>query len=225
VPVDASLIAGVARRLALWMSYEDVIRVAQTKVLPERLKAIRKDLGARPDQVVRVTEFLKPSVEELCQLLPPSLARPLLRLAERSRWKEGLRAGLRVRTTTLWGFFQLWTLSRLRWLRRRSHYFREEQREINAWLDLVADAARVDRALAIEAADCARLVRGYGETRKRGRRHYARIVEGLIRPALRGEQHPAAAAAAVAAARSRALAFPEEAGEAEGSVRGIHESH
>ena len=64
------------------MSYEDVIRVAQAKIAPARMRRI----GARnavKDQPYAVTEFLKPGIEELCQVLPP-IGRGIVRF-ERAR--------------------------------------------------------------------------------------------------------------------------------------------
>jgi hypothetical protein len=54
-----------------------------------------------------------------------------------------------------------------------------------------------------------RLVRGYGETHRRGRANYERIVAELIDPALRGEFAPSFAADAIASARAAALKDPE----------------
>ncbi len=80
-----SLLAETARHLAVRMSYEDVIRVAQAKIDPARFARIAAQMGIKPDQPFAVTEFLKPGVEEFCSILPPWLARPILAFAERHR--------------------------------------------------------------------------------------------------------------------------------------------
>ncbi len=73
---DGKLLRETARHLAVRMSYEDVIRVAQAKIDPARLARIEKDLGAQAGEPYTVIEFLKPGIEEMCQVLPPWLARP-----------------------------------------------------------------------------------------------------------------------------------------------------
>ena len=56
------LLREVARHLAVRMSFEDVIRVAQAKIDPARMTRIRGELGIKPDQPFRVVEFLKPGI-------------------------------------------------------------------------------------------------------------------------------------------------------------------
>ncbi len=67
---DGALTASVARHLALWMAYEDVIRVADLKTRPERFAKVRAEIRARPDEPVRVREFLKPGLDEIGAVLP-----------------------------------------------------------------------------------------------------------------------------------------------------------
>ena len=59
------------------MSFEDVIRVAEAKIAPERFRRIEGEINAK-DQPYVITEFLKPGIEELCQVLPPRLARAIV---------------------------------------------------------------------------------------------------------------------------------------------------
>ena len=75
---NGRLTSAVARGLALWMSIEDTIRVAEVKTRPERQAAIRRQVRARPEQIVEVREFLKPRVEEICGTLPAGIGRRLL---------------------------------------------------------------------------------------------------------------------------------------------------
>jgi indolepyruvate ferredoxin oxidoreductase beta subunit len=64
--------AECGRQLALWMSYEDVIRVAQLKADPARFATIRAEVRAAPDQPVHVTDHMKPGLDEVASLLPPA---------------------------------------------------------------------------------------------------------------------------------------------------------
>ncbi len=69
------LLRETARHLAVRMSYEDVIRVAQAKIDPARMRRIAAEIGVKSGEPFTVTEFLKPGIEEMCSILPPSLAR------------------------------------------------------------------------------------------------------------------------------------------------------
>ena len=65
------LVRETARHLAVRMSYEDVIRVAQAKIDPARIARIGAELGVKPGEPFTVTEFLKPGIEELARCFRP----------------------------------------------------------------------------------------------------------------------------------------------------------
>jgi indolepyruvate ferredoxin oxidoreductase beta subunit len=203
------LVRETARHLAVRMSYEDVIRVAQAKIDPARIARIRAELGVKPGEPFTVTEFLKPGIEELCSLFPPALATRILAFAERRGLSERLHWGMEVSTTSVGGFLRVWLLAKLRRWRWKSHRFHEEQRSIEAWLGRVIAAARLSADLALEVAECARLIKGYGDTLKRGSANYRLIETRIIDPVLAGRMSPARGLDAIASARAAALADPE----------------
>jgi indolepyruvate ferredoxin oxidoreductase beta subunit len=205
----ALLLETVARHLAVWMSYDDAIRVAHAKIRPERLERIRAEAGAAPEDPVIVTEFLKPGLEEICDILPEPVARVLLALGRRWPRLQRMRRGMYVKSTSLWGYGQLRMLAGLRRWRRTTWRYRREQEAILAWLQQVQAAAVRDARLGLEVAECARLIKGYGETYQRGLGNYRRIMAELIQPALAGERDPGPAAGQIAQARAAALADPE----------------
>ena len=65
------------------------------------------------------------------------------------------------------------------------------------------------RELAIEVADCARLIKGYGDTWQRGMANYALIEARVIRPVIAGRLAGKIGIDAVASARTAALLDPE----------------
>jgi indolepyruvate ferredoxin oxidoreductase beta subunit len=207
--MGGKLLRETARHLALRMSYEDVIRVAQAKTEPARLARIAAEVAAQPGEPVTVVEFLKPGIEEFCSVLPPVLARRILSYAERhprlARWHWGMQ----VRTTSVTGFLRMRALATLRRFRPRTHRYAEEQREIERWLGLIRQAAPLSAELAREIAECARLIKGYGDTHKRGSGNYRQIEQHVILPALAGRIPLSKAADAVASARTAALVDPE----------------
>ena len=206
---DGELTREAAQQLALWMSYEDVVRVAQAKTRPERLARIRKEVGAEKDEPVQVHDFLKPGVEEICALLPAFIARPILAAADRRGWHDKVNIGMRIKTMSITGYLLMRTLAGMRGLRRRGYRFKMEQAAIDAWLGAIRDAAAKDLDLAREIIALAKLRKGYGATHRRGRDNFAGIMSTLVAPALAGEADAAATAEALHGARMAALSDPE----------------
>ena len=203
------LLRETARHLAVRMSYEDVIRVAQAKTDPARFARIAAEVGAKPGEPVKVFEFLKPGVDELCSVLPPSLARRILAFAEHREKLARFHWGMEVNTTSVSGYLRFRMLAKLRRWRPRTYRYAEEQREIERWLGLIAEASAQSAELALEIAECARLIKGYGDTHKRGTGNYGLIEGQVIRPALAGQLPLRQAADAVASARTAALVDPD----------------
>jgi indolepyruvate ferredoxin oxidoreductase, beta subunit len=203
------LLRETARHLAVRMSYEDVIRVAQAKIAPDRIARIIEKMGGKPGEPVAIVEFLKPGVEEICQLLPPRLATTILRVAERRGWTSRFHWGMEINTNSVTGYLRFLMLAKLRRFRPRSYRYREEQAAIEAWLGLIVAASAKSAALALEIAQCARLIKGYGDTWKRGAANYADIEARVIRPVLAGRIGVARGIDAIASARTAALVDPE----------------
>ncbi len=206
---DGRLRREVARHLAVRMSSEDVIRVAQLKLKPERFKAIERETRIQAGQPYRVADFLKPGIEELAGLLPSRLAVPVLRLAEKRGWLGKWHLAMTLPSNRLGGYLRFRLLAGLKPWRRRSHRFAEEQARIEDWLDLIRRGAALEPLLGLEIAECARLIKGYGDTFQRGVQNYQRIRQYLILPALAGAMAPALAAEALMQARIAALKDPE----------------
>lgn len=183
-----------ARYLALWMSYEDVIRVAYLKTRRERLERVRREVGARSGEPIHMTEYLKPGLDEIASVLPPKLAAWLVKKAAGKTWHRGLY----VRTDTIRGFLMLCALRSLRPLRRHMSRYVDEQQSIESWLAAVRKA--MPGPLALEIAMCGNLVKGYGETSRRGHRNLNAILK---------EVSEGASEEKVRAARVAALADPE----------------
>ena len=204
---DDKLAAEVARHLALWMAYEDIIRVADLKTRASRFERVRREVGAKEGEPVVVIDFLKPGIEEFASVMPHSLGKRLVAWAERRGKLDAYNVGMHIKTSSLFGYLLVRSLAWLRTWRPMSYRYREEQALIERWLALVADAARRDAGLAREVAECARLIKGYGETHRRGKANFLAIVDALV------ENPPTAdvseQAAAIRKAREAALADPE----------------
>jgi indolepyruvate ferredoxin oxidoreductase beta subunit len=206
--MNGKLLAETARHLAVRMSFEDVIRVAEAKIDPKRFRRIEGEINAK-DQPYVITEFLKPGIEELCQVLPPRLARAIVGFSEKRGWLGKIYFGMELKTTTVWGYLRFWSLAKLRRFRPKSWRFAEEQAAIESWLALIAAAAQLSGDLALEVAECARLIKGYGDTWKRGSANYQTIRARIIVPVFEGRIPVRVGIDAIASARTAALVDPE----------------
>ncbi len=206
---QGQLLKEVARHLAVRMSYEDVVRVAQAKISPQRMQRIAREELHVKDEPYSVHDFLKPGIEELCQLLPSFVARPILKLAERKGWLGRVYFGMEINSTSVSGYLRFALLAKLRAIRPYGHRYAQEQAQIESWLVLISGAAQHSSALALEVTECARLIKGYGDTYARGLANYRTIEARLIRPALVGQIPLERAADAIASARTAALVDPE----------------
>jgi indolepyruvate ferredoxin oxidoreductase beta subunit len=172
-----ALTAETARHLALWMGYEDTIRVADLKTRTERVARVRDEVKAQDDQIVSITEFMHPRLQEVCETLPAGIGRRILASEGLTRLVgRFFTKGRHVETTGLRWFLALRVVAALRPLRPRSMRYIEEQERIEHWLDLVRAEAGRDRAVALELVLCQRLLKGYGDTFERGVGNYRRIL-------------------------------------------------
>lgn len=178
------LLAEVARHLALRMSFEDLIRVADLKTRATRIDRVRREVDAKPSEPVVIVEYFKPGLEEVCGFLPPKLARSLLGWAERRGKMASFNKGVYLKTTSVSGFFMLWAVARMRRFRRSGYRYVEEQHNIDQWLNAVEDSAGISRAFALEVAEMARLIKGYSGTYRNGLANFNRILSDVVRPAV-----------------------------------------
>jgi indolepyruvate ferredoxin oxidoreductase beta subunit len=119
---DPKLAAEVGRHLATWMSYEDIIRVADLKTRASRFERVRREVGAKDGEPVVVIDYLKPGVEELASLLPSFLGGKVIDWAQKHGKLDAYNVGMHIKTSSLSG----WLLVRsLAWLKPwRPHSYR-----------------------------------------------------------------------------------------------------
>lgn len=190
-----------ARNIALWMTYEDTIRVAFHKTRGKRFAHIRDEARVKDDQQMQVHEFLHPQMEEISDTAPAGIGRWLRNSKTMNKLVfKFTHKGIKLQTTSVFGYTTLYVMARMQPMRRRSLRFGIEQGRIDAWLELVRQAAAVNYELACEIVNVASLIKGYGDTHANGLRNYSLIIERV--PALIGAP---GAAATVASWRKAAL--------------------
>jgi indolepyruvate ferredoxin oxidoreductase, beta subunit len=198
-----------ARHLALWMCYEDVIRVADLKSRKGRRERVRAEARAQPMDVVRVVEYLKPGVDEVAAILPRRVGSWLMRNSAEHGWLKRAQVGVHVRSSALWGHLLLRAMARLRPFRRSSLRFHEEQEAIAAWIQALAQALPISPGFARQLAELPQVLKGYGDTQLRGRHNYARLWAAHVAPAFIEGADLDAEAVRLKDALAQTLADPE----------------
>ena len=201
-----------ARWLALWMAFDDIVRVAALKGRASRAQRVRQEVRAGDEDIVKVYDHFKPGAAEFAALLPPALSRRVTAW-DRGRQSRGLAPWalpLKVGSHSVFGMASLRLLASLRWLRRRGSRFAEEQALIERWLAAVEAGTREAWALGHEVALCGRLIKGYGSTNERGKENLLHVTDHLaaqpgVAPAVRAQSVAAARTAALADDAGRAL--------------------
>ena len=194
----------MARWLALWMAFDDIVRVADLKSRSTRWQRVKGEVKAADDDLLQVYDHFKPGAPEFAALLPPSLSARVLRW-DRGRVLKGKgpwALPLKIGTHSVVGMLSLRVLAKMKWLRVRGARYANEQAMIAKWLGGVVDGTRRHWQLGHEIALCGRLIKGYGATNERAKENLLHVLDHLATAA----RPPGDNAAAIAAARAAALA-------------------
>ena len=199
----------VSRWLALWMSFDDIVRVADLKSRASRSERVRREVGIKSGDVLAIYEHFKPGVPEIAGLLPKPLADRLLawdaqRVAE---GREPWAMPVKLASHTIVGTLLLRLLATFKYIRPFSSRYAEEQTLMEEWLAAVIDGVANDWQLGYELALCGRLMKGYGETNHRGRDNLLHVIRHVA-----NDEHTTAAARAAAVRQAREAALKDEAG-------------
>jgi len=200
----------VARWLALWMAFDDIVRVADLKSRASRWARVQGDVKAAEGDLLRLYDHFKPGVPEFAALLPPRWAARLQRWdrARVARGRQPWALPLKIGTHSVGGLLALRALAACKRLRPLGSRWASEQALIQQWLDAVVAGLHAHPALGLEIARCGQLIKGYGSTNERGKDNLLHVLQHLTGAATVPD--PLARARAVAAAREAALA--DEAG-------------
>jgi indolepyruvate ferredoxin oxidoreductase, beta subunit len=197
-----------AKYVSRAMTYDDVIRVADLKTRASRFQRVRDNLRVDSQDVVQMTEFMHPRLEEVCGTLPVGIGSAI----ESTAWLSALGRrfidrGRQVRTDTFRWFLVLYAVAGLRRWRRGSLRHSRERRHLEEWLQLVRDTAAANYSVAVEVLKCRRLVKGYSGTHDRGMSKFERLIGAVPDARERAD-------GAELLARARAAALEDEQGSA-----------
>ncbi len=202
----------MTRWLALWMAFDDIVRVADLKSRSSRWARVTQEVKARPDDLLQVYDHFKPGAPEFAALLPAGLAVKVSNWDKRriTAGKQPWALALKVGSHSVLGMASLRLLASLKWLRARGSRFANEQAMIDKWLQAVLAGTQTDWQLGHELALCGRLVKGYGATNERAKDNLLHIIDHLAQAATFASADDRAQAIRAA----RAAALTDEGGKA-----------
>ncbi len=202
----------MARWLALWMAFDDIVRVADLKSSAGRWQRVQGEVKTNDGDLLHVYDHFKPGAAEFAALLPASLAAHVTRWDRKrvAKGKAPWAMPMKIGTHSVFGMLSLRLLANLKWLRVRGSRYAAEQALIEQWLAGVVRGTQTHWQLGHEMALCGRLIKGYGSTNERGKDNLMHVLEHLATGA--SFASPELRAAAIAQAREAALL--DEAGKA-----------
>ncbi|MGH7808043.1 MAG: indolepyruvate oxidoreductase subunit beta family protein, partial [Thermodesulfobacteriota bacterium] len=177
-----------AKNLALLMTYEDGIRVAELKIKPKRFQRIKEEMRLRDDQVFHVIDYLKPDAYEIYGLFPNILVAPIIRFTE-SRlfqrfWPQNKKItfGQKPVTTSFLGSLRLWLLTRFKFIRPYSHRYHNEHALIKKYKTAVEKFTPLSYETGCLVAKSGQMIKGYGNVRRRTMNAFHRFLDNIIIP-------------------------------------------
>jgi len=182
---DYALSIAAAKHVANAMCYDDMIRVADLKTRSTRDRRVRKEVGVKDGNILQVTEYFHPRIEEFCGTMPAALGSYIENRPKLAGWLDRrINHGRRVRTDSFAGFAALWFIGGLRRWRRKLLRHKVEAEHLERWYRLALDRVASDYSLAVEILNCRRLIKGYSDTHVRAQSKFDRVLSGL--PLLEG---------------------------------------
>lgn len=171
----------VARYLAVGMSYDDLIFVADEKTRKSREKEVYKQVGAKEDEIVNTLDYLHPGFEEITGFMPVKIGKRFAKSKKwRKRYEKYLDKDRRMHSTGFFNFLMLYIMGGMRGWRLKTLRHHEEMENVNSWLKRMKKTAVNNYDLAVELANSYRLKKGYGDTYERGHSKFAMINKFAI---------------------------------------------
>jgi hypothetical protein len=199
--VDDAMLGEIARLMAMRMSYEDPIRIAQQKLA---------EAGAGNASVQPAGDVRKFRLDELVDVLPAVVAEPILDICERLGWTHK-PVSVRFSTANRWGIRRLKIEASLRRWRLFSVRYAEERVWVERWLHMIGRSLTKQPEATSEIVQTATMVQGYGDAYRQGLADWHAIIDGLAKPTFDGALPLSDLAGAVAEARTAAMPDPRQA--------------
>lgn len=197
--VNEAMLADIARLMAVRMSYEDPIRIAQLK--------LAELADGRPGSV----DVRKFSLDELIGALPAVIAEYILDALDWLGWTRRMRVSIRFSTKSRLGIRRLKIEAGLRRWRLFSVRYARERVWVERWLHMIDRALTKQPQAAPVIVHTATMIVGYGDVYRQGMADWNAIIDGLAKPTFDGVLALSDLAGAVTEARDAAQPDPRQA--------------
>jgi len=158
----------MAASLGRWMTYEDIIRIADLKTRRARFERISQEAQAKKGQIINTRDYLHPRIEEIRDIMPAFIGAWINRTAWVQRLLTRLfQKGSIINVHHISGYTALRIIAGLRPWRRRSFRHHQEMERMKHWCVQILEISQSNYALALEMAKAQAIVKGYGETHER----------------------------------------------------------
>jgi hypothetical protein len=201
--VDDALLGEIARLMALRMSYDDPIRIAQTRLAEPRAVAASKPTALAADDVKRFRW------DELVEALPAAVADPVLGVLGWIGWLHRPVA-IRFSTSGRLAIRRLKIEAGLRRWRLFSVRYAGERVWVERWLHMIDRALTRQPQAAAEIVQTATMIHDYGDVYRQGLADWHLIIDGLAKPVFDGALVLPDLAGAIREARAAAMPDPRQ---------------
>ena len=200
--VAAGMFGEIARLMAVRMSYEDPIRIAQ-------LKLVAHTIGAAPSDLQPDIEVRKFRVDELVGALPAIVAEPVLDALDWMDWTHK-PVSIRFSAASRFGVRRLKIEAALRRWRLFSVRYSKERVWVERWLHMIDRSLTKQPQAAPAIVQTANMIQGYGSVYRHGLADWHAIIDGLVKPTFDGVLPLSNLAGAIAEARTAATPDPRQ---------------
>ncbi|MEH2531358.1 hypothetical protein V1277_002263 [Bradyrhizobium sp. AZCC 1588] len=198
--VDDVMLGEIARLMAVRMSYQDPIRIAQLKLA---------ELSGPPGASAGSVDIRKFRLEELIGALPAVIAEYVLDAIEWVGWAHK-RVSIRFSTASRFGIRRLKIEAGLRRWRLLSVRYARERVWVERWLHMIDRSLTKQPQAAPTIIQTATMVEGYGDVYRQGIADWNAIIDGLAKPTFDGVLALTDLAGAIAEARAAASPDPRQ---------------
>ena len=193
--VDDAMLGDIARLMALRMSYDDPIRIAQLKL---------GEMETGEWRVAATGDVRKFRMDELVGALPAAVADPVLDVCARIGWTHR-PVSISYSNASRLGIRRLKIEAALRRWRLFSVRYAEERVWVERWLHMIGRSLIKQPQAASAMVQTATMIAGYGDVYRQGLADWHAIIDGLAKPTFDGALPLADLAGAVSEARAAAM--------------------
>jgi hypothetical protein len=190
--IDAAMLGEIAQLMAMRMSYQDPIRIAQ-------LKLVEHETHGEPTDDRR-----KFRIDELVGALPAVVAEPVLGVLEWVDWTHA-PVSMRFSAASRWGIRRLKIEASLKRWRLFSVRYAKERVWVERWLHMIDRSLTRQPQATAAIIQTATMIQGYGSPYRHGLADWHAIIDNLVKPTFDGVLPLSDLAGAIAEARAAVM--------------------